>query len=201
MGMFDNIKCKFPLPLTHSLLKDDKREWSEISFQTKNLENSLSSYYIDEQGFLFEEIVETEGVLYTEEELQTIKPQPWTIYKEIIETNRYTKQINHHGIISFYDVLSYSKEHDLWVNFKAYLIYGKVDKIELVEARLDKSLELYHKEYEEKARTKNKKLWPKIKHILSYFGWKWAWRRIAQLLYFLHQFLGKMQNLIYKNLL
>ena len=138
--MFDSIKCLYPLPLTHEYLKDFKIDWANTTFQTKNLDNSLSLYYIDKEGLLFEEVIEHEYVPYSEEEMKTIKP--WNMYKDVIEKNKYTKQINYHGIINFYDILDYSKEENLWVEFNAYFVYGKVDKIDLAEAKLHKLREI-----------------------------------------------------------
>lgn len=45
MGMFDYIKCEYPLP-------DGFGQGRDISFQTKDLECAMDTYVIDEEGFL-----------------------------------------------------------------------------------------------------------------------------------------------------
>jgi hypothetical protein len=43
MGMFDTVRCDYPLP--------ERPEWAE-DFQTKDLENQLDVYHISERGTL-----------------------------------------------------------------------------------------------------------------------------------------------------
>ncbi len=139
--MFDNLKCLHPLPLTPDLLDNlENVNWADIVFQTKSLERSLSLYYITKEGLLFEEVVEREFVLYTEEEKQNINPKPWSNVKDIVEKNKHQKQINYHGIINFYNLFCYkfshNKKDNVWIEFNAYFIHGKLDKIDLVKTTL-----------------------------------------------------------------
>jgi hypothetical protein len=56
MGMFDYIKCDYPLPLTDEIreaLPDE--DWSEITFQTKSLDCYLETYTIEEDGQIYAE--------------------------------------------------------------------------------------------------------------------------------------------------
>jgi hypothetical protein len=55
MGMFDTIICKYPLPMP----SDPKGYAGSESFQTKDLENSLSIYEIRADGTLWEQKHET----------------------------------------------------------------------------------------------------------------------------------------------
>jgi hypothetical protein len=50
MGMFDWVTCKKPLPIS-----EDEEQVLDIEFQTKDLENQLDHYHIDEEGNLSSE--------------------------------------------------------------------------------------------------------------------------------------------------
>jgi hypothetical protein len=67
MGMFDEIKFEGNLPLPEELKKLNIN-WKDYTFQTKDLVNCLSNYWISEEGELFERVVEREYVPYTKEE-------------------------------------------------------------------------------------------------------------------------------------
>jgi len=133
MGMFDNVVCKAALPATEEL-ESLNIAWDKEIFQTKSLDSSLDTYTITELGELVVTVVENEYVLYTEAEIANIKPKPWNVYKEVIEKNRYDKRVDYHGVITFYTSFEYTEKEDMWVEFAAYFIYGKLDKIELVKS-------------------------------------------------------------------
>jgi hypothetical protein len=130
MGMFDYIICKAALPIPEELanLGIDR---AKDRFQTKSLDSTMTTYRITEDGMLLEEVVEEEYVLYTEEELELERPKPWSVVKDVIIKNRYDKPLDYHGVIVFYTNVEYTEEEDMWLEFSAYLIYGKLDKIEL----------------------------------------------------------------------
>jgi len=52
MGMFDYVKCEVPLPLTADHEELRKYDFAEASFQTKDLEQTLSTYIIRKDGTL-----------------------------------------------------------------------------------------------------------------------------------------------------
>jgi len=58
MGMYDTIVCKYPIPLP----TDPMGYVNSESFQTKDLENSLSHYEIREDGTLWEQKHETKWI-------------------------------------------------------------------------------------------------------------------------------------------
>jgi hypothetical protein len=200
MGMFDTILCKYPLPLSE-LLQELKETWASVDFQTKDLDCDLALYVINEAGELHEEVVEREYICYTEEELATIKPKPWNPYKEIVVKNKYLKPIAHHGVINFYNSLKYSATQDIWVEFNAYFIYGKLDKIELFKVDFLNSYEVNNQLYQEAAAAKEKLLWNRTKKILSYIGWRRFWIKIANCCYTVQNWLGKLQQAIYSKML
>ena len=200
MGMFDDITCKNELPLNEEL-KALPIKWDEIGFQTKDLENCLLHYTISEDGRLLEHVVEKEYVHYTEEEKKSKDRNRWDFYKDVKITNEYDKEIHHHGIINFYTNVDYTDEEEFWVEFNAYFIYGKLDRIELFKCDKQKSGKVYHKEWEEKRKLEAKKLWNRTKKALYYIGWRWFWNKMSRYCYKLSSLFSKIQMLIIRNLM
>jgi hypothetical protein len=196
MGMFDNIKCKKELPLTEELKKLDI-EWYEINFQTKDLENCLGNYIISEDGELLEEIVKYEYTYFTEDEKKQKKHRPWNLIKDQKVIEKYTKTVNYHGTIMFYESFNFSEQEDIWVDFNAYFVYGKLDKIELLKVEKYKSrsinMDEYWKEYEKKKNSLSYK-------IKKYFGWFFMWNKISKLCYNLSRFFNNIHSSINKNI-
>lgn len=197
MGMFDNIICKKELPLTEELLKLNI-DWTDRDFQTKDLDCSLACYYINKDGILEEEIVERDHVPYTEEERKSKNIKPWNIYKEVIEKNRYMKPVSHHGVINFYDSIEINKEQDLWIEFKAYFIYGKLDKIELFKSEIKESHSNSCAQWQKKQEQEKKRPLNRLRNILRYVGWKKFWNGIAKSCYSSQEILRKLQTFCYK---
>ena len=200
MGMFDTILCKRELPLSE-LLQELKQDWSNTDFQTKDLECAMSLYVITEEGELHEEIVERDYIPYTEEELKLLTPKPWNAFKEIVVKNKYLKPIAHHGVINFYSSLKYTATQDIWAEFNAYFIYGKLDKIELFKVDLHNSQEINNQLWYEAQAAKEKLLWYRVKKVLNYVGWRWFWKRIATCCHKGQNLLSKLQWAIYGKLM
>jgi len=197
MGMFDNVICKKELPLTEELLKLNI-DWTDRDFQTKDLDCSLACYYINENDTLEEEVVERDYVLYTEEERKSENIKPWNIYKNVIEKNRYMKPVSHHGVINFYDSISINTEQDLWIEFKAYFIYGKLDKIELLNSEIKESHSNSYLQWQKKREREEKRPLNRLRNILRYVGWRKFWNNIAKSCYSAQQILSKLQTFCYK---
>lgn len=179
MGMFDNIKCKYTLPLSEEL-KSLNVDWKETTFQTKDLDNCLLEYIITESGELVEEVVEYDYVYFTEEEKKEKNYRSWSPVKEQIEKNRHTKRIDFHGKITFYELFDISDEEDIWVDFEAYFIYGKLDKILLSKTEKQKSRKINIEKFFEKQEKLEKSFIYKAK---KYLGWFWFWRKTGHICY------------------
>ena len=197
--MFDDIKCKRELPLNDEL-KSLPIKWEDVGFQTKDLENCLLHYTISEDGKLLEHIEEREYVHYTEEEKKQKGRNRWDLYKDVKITNEYDKEI-HHGIINFYTNVDYTDEEEYWVEFNAFFIYGKLDRIELFDYNKQKSRTVYHKEWEEKRKLEEKKICNKIKKVLRYLGWRWFWNKMSRYCYKASSMFSRLQMLIIRYLL
>jgi hypothetical protein len=76
MGMFDSVMVRYPL---------DVPAHNQMWFQTKDLDNSLSRYLVDEQGYLWHEIREFRFHTPGEE------PDPSPLPEPVIE------QVPYHG--------------------------------------------------------------------------------------------------------
>jgi hypothetical protein len=168
MGMFDNIKIKAPLPLTEELKKLNI-DWANATFQTKDLDNCLSDYFITESGELKEEVTAYEYTYYTEEEIKSKSFRPWNFIKESKIKNQYQKQVDFHGKITFYELFEVSEEEDIWVDFEAFFIYGKLDKINLIKTEKQKSGKVKLKEWVEEDKKKTNSLAFKLKKYSGYF--------------------------------
>ena len=130
--MFDYIRCGATLPMPEES-QGLNIAWNSELFQTKSLASAMSLYTITKDGELIEKIVEHEYVEYTKEELATVERKPWNVYKQVIEKEPYYKTSEYHGVINFYASVEYTEKEDLWVEFAAYFICGKLDKIELLK--------------------------------------------------------------------
>lgn len=200
MGMFDSVYVKKELPLNEEL-KSLPVKWNETEFQTKDLENCLLHYTISEDGRLLEHVVEREYVHYTKEERKQKDRRSWDLYKEVIIKNEYDKEIQHHGVVNFYTSVDYTDEEEFWVEFNAFFIYGKLDRIELFDYNKQKSRTVYHKEWEEKRKIEEQKLWNRTKKVLRYIGWGWFWNKMSRYCYKISNVFSKIQMLINRNLL
>lgn len=198
--MFDSVYVKKELPLNEEL-KSLPVKWNETEFQTKDLENCLLHYTISEDGRLLEHVVEREYVHYTKEERKQKDRRSWDLYKEVIIKNEYDKEIQHHGVVNFYTSVDYTDEEEFWVEFNAFFIYGKLDRIELFDYNKQKSRTVYHKEWEEKRKIEEQKLWNRTKKILRYIGWGWFWNKMSRYCYKISNVFSKIQMLINRNLL
>lgn len=125
--MYDNIKCYTELPFNFEQLGIPKI----VNYQTKDLDNLLQQYYITKDGKLVLDLIEYSVV----PEAQRPYPHASGIQAMIgILSGEFKgkRTIDYHGTINFYD---YIQSKEKFIEFKSYWIYGKLDKIELVENR------------------------------------------------------------------
>jgi hypothetical protein len=189
MGMFDYIKCKKELPLTEEL-KNLPVKWDELQFQTKDLDNCLLEYIISENGELLEEVVEREYIHYTEEEKKQ-NNNKWNFYKDIIEKNRYTKKVEYHGKVVFYEIIDFSETEDIWLDFEAYFNYGNLDRIELIKTEKHESRKIRMNEFLEEEKKRVNSLSYKLK---KYSGWFWGLNKIGKISYNISRFFSNIHT-------
>ena len=197
MGMFSYIKCKKELPLTEEL-KGLSVKWNELQYQTKDLDNCLETYIISEDGELLEEVIEYEYTYYTEEEKKQKDHKPWNIVKDQKVVKQETKKVDFHGKIVFYETLDLNDEESIWVDFDAYFVYGKLDKLELAKVEKYENHKIKMDEYWKTYESKQNSFSYKLK---KYSGWFWLWKKIEKICYSLSRFFDTIRYYIIRNIL
>ena len=193
--MFDDIKCKKDLPLTEEL-QSLQVNWKEITFQTKDLDNCLGQYIITEDGKLLEHIEEKEYIPFSDEEKKDKDYRAWSPWKDVLVKGERDEEVPFHGTITFYTYLDYTEEQDIWVDFKAFFVYGKLDKIELAKIEKYTSRTISNKKWQEKAELEEKKVWNKAKKLLSHIGWNWFWKKVSASCYSLSRMFSNIHYFI-----
>lgn len=135
MGMFDDIRCKYPLPLP---------QYQENEFQTKDTPSQwMDLYEIREDGTLWREDYDTEdqserGKWEREnpglELPPSIKNNPTAWCGCAARVNkRWAPVADFVGEIAFYNCIGPKREG--WVEFSAYFVGGKLNQLNLVTHR------------------------------------------------------------------
>jgi hypothetical protein len=194
MGMYDTIKIKKQLPLPEEV-KNLNINWLDIEYQTKDLDNCLSEYILSKDGKLIEVIIKREYIPWTEEERKAQKISPWSLFKDVKELSRTEKEINYHGVIRFYCYERFDEMHDFHIDYDAYFIYGKLDKLEIAEfKKFSVNRNTLQELFEER-----KKLKYRIKRALAiYSGWNWFWKSLTKVLFNITSFIEKLRIFIFK---
>lgn len=157
--MFDWINMK-QSDLPNIEMLDDRVSKYLGSFQTKDLDNSLSTYKI-ENGMLYREDVKTVFEENTVEETSLGKRwNPPFIEKEI---SREWVKDDHTGTINVYNSVMDPEIGDtFWVEYQIVLVYGEMKDISLFEIRFDSGKEI------QKQKEKWEKIWEKRDKDLLY---------------------------------
>jgi len=196
--MYDELTIKTHLPLPEEI-KHLNIDWKNHRFQTKDLENCLIDYVLTEQGRLVERVVDREYIEYTEDEKKDRKP--WNIWKDVIEKNERFEDTNFHGTVFFYAFEEFDDKYDFWLDYRAYFVYGKLDKIELIEFKKTKSYKITNREFEERYKLEAKRPWNVFKRLASYLGWSWFWKKSSNLCQRLSNTFNYIHSFILRNFL
>ncbi len=132
MGMFDDIRVEYKLPLPKDLGELSENHFnSNTDYQTKSLHNLLDHYEIREDGSLW--IEDREGV-YIEGDPKgksiTQRLGHFKTLKEWQEPHKYT------GNITFYNSVPDNStrdnfRNDYWIEYTAKIVEGKLESVEL----------------------------------------------------------------------
>jgi hypothetical protein len=129
MGMFDYVKCEYLLPLPENTGEAKDINFNVLSYQTKDLENSLYLYTIKNDGTLW----------VTNHEFEYDKPNPKSDnleekYGKTRLVREWQEQLLYTGSISFYDLLTNDKwKNNYWIEFVATFVDGKLIDIKLLK--------------------------------------------------------------------
>jgi len=118
MGMFDYLRCKYPLPLDG---------YEDKIFQTRDTDSQfMDNYEISQEGELFLENYEIE------DRSDPAKEGMEKFYGMMTKVNlRWEKQKDFTGEIRFYaEALDRPSE---WVEFSSYFIRGQIQSVTLIK--------------------------------------------------------------------
>jgi hypothetical protein len=127
MGMFDSIQCNYPLPLPLEVV-DIFPDVYDQEFQTKDLENLLDLYYLNEDGILYWRKRKYE---WKDDDSAFLKGYMEVSEEEIVPTD-------FHGILNFYcyetihENESSDKAKDISIDYVAKFTNGKIENIEIL---------------------------------------------------------------------
>ena len=127
MGMFDSIQCNYPLPLPLEIV-DIMPDPYDQEFQTKDLENLLDLYYLNEDGVLYWRKRKYE---WKDDDSAFFKGYMDVIEEEIVP-------VDFHGILNFYcyetihEDESSGKAKDISIDYLAKFTNGKIENIEIL---------------------------------------------------------------------
>jgi hypothetical protein len=195
MGMFDNIECNYPLPISKELIELDNFDIYEVELQTKSLDNLMELYVITEDGELFRKKNQYEWV---DDDNAFLKG-----YMEVVSSDLVKE--NFHGIIEFgcfhsiIDVGEKTTETSISVDYEAKFIDGKLVSIELVRQSIEDTTEYFEKmQALFKEQKRKAKLW--YNKYIFYTKWFRTVKRhcIYKPLNGLHKFTGKLLTLSYR---
>ena len=127
MGMFDSIQCNYPLPLPLEVV-DILPDLYDQEFQTKDLENLLDLYYLNENGTLCWRKRKYE---WKDDDNAFLKGYMDVIEEEIVP-------VDFHGTLNFYcyetihEDESSDKAKDVSIDYLAKFTNGKIENIEIL---------------------------------------------------------------------
>lgn len=194
MSMFDEMIIKKDLPLPEEI-KNFPIDWKNYKFQTKDLESCMLDFWISEEGELFEHVVEREYIPYSEEEKKKNKNH-FFMWKDVIDKSSSDVKVDYHGKIRFYTYEDFDDENDFWLEFEAFFVYGKLDKIELKEFRKETSRKITNEETTKFLEKEQNHPWNVFRRYAAHIGWKWFWRKVANLFYKLSSVCSKIQMFV-----
>lgn len=124
MGMFDYIRCEYPLP-------DEGA--NELEYQTKDTPDQFMEHYlITSDGRLLKT---TESVAYTEKEYEKLEPSAWGV-RPWFRRVKIEEEVPYHGYIEFYSsnimasgprgVVTANKAEPTWWEYRAKFTDGKL---------------------------------------------------------------------------
>ena len=208
--MFDTIYCEKRLPLTKEVKKAfPDINWSEADFQTKDLDNTMTTYSIKKNGTL--NILKVEGetvrVISEEEEKKIRKQKKFCWPYEFVEKSRTYEKHVYTGTVNFYYYRE-DKDDNTWdLEFTATFVKGKLTDLILDSAKIIHTAEenaAGEKAWKDNLEAHEKHPWTKTKKILNNitFGyWSIFWgKKVSRLLYYISQKTQKLQLWIIRNL-
>jgi hypothetical protein len=196
MGMFDSIQCNHPLPLPLEVV-DIFPDPYDQEFQTKDLENLLDLYYLNEDGTLYWRKRKYEWV---DDDNAFLKGYMDVIEEEMAPTN-------FHGVLNFYcyetihENESSDKAKDISIDYLAKFTNGKLENIEILSYEIiDATVRIIELKNTMKKHEECRQRWYN-KYIFYTRYWRFIKNKIIlNSIDFLRKFLDKVYWLLVKYL-
>jgi hypothetical protein len=196
MGMFDSIECNYPLPLPLEVV-DIMPDLYDQEFQTKDLENLLDLYYLNEDGILYWRKRKYE---WKDDDDAFLKGYMDVIEEEVVP-------IDFHGVLNFYCYetvekdLENNKAKDITIDYLAKFTNGKLENIEVLSYEIrDATVRIIDLKNTMKKHEERRKRWYN-KYIFYTKGWKFIKNKIIlSPISFLKKLLDKLYWLIVRYL-
>ena len=196
MGMFDSIECNYPLPLPLEVI-DVLPDIYNQEFQTKDLENLLDLYYLNEDGVLYWRKRKYE---WKDDDNAFLKGYMDVIEEEIVPTD-------FHGILNFYcyetveEDIENNKAKDITIDYLAKFTNGKLENIEVLSYEVrDATVRIIDLKNTMKKHEERRRRWYN-KYIFYTKGWKFFKNKIIlNPIDLLRKFLDKLYWLIVRYL-
>ena len=123
--MYDTIVCEYPLPMPD----DPKGYTGSDDFQTKDFDQSLATYTIDENGQLFILRIEGEWEPGNKDSDSFIGKLGY--FKT---TKTWQERLNTTITVVFYDYIhSQNTDYDYFIEYEAVFVDGKITSVKLIE--------------------------------------------------------------------
>ena len=194
--MFDSIECNYPLPLPLEVV-DIMPDLYEQEFQTKDLENLLDLYYLNEDGILYWRKRKYE---WKDDDEAFLKGYMDVVEEEIVPTD-------FHGVLNFYCYetvekdLENNKAKDVTIDYLAKFTNGKLENIEVLSYEIiDATVRIIDLKNTMKKHEERRNRWYN-KYIFYTKYWKWIKNKIILApISFLKKILDKLYWLIVRYL-
>jgi hypothetical protein len=188
MGMFDEIICDYPLPVTLEMVDWDI-DIQGMSFQTKDLENLLDEYIISPQGELLH--IQHQRV-WVDDDNAFLKGYFETVDTQIVPAK-------YHGVVYFYCYEDLSEKdgryYTLYAEYEAKFSDNKLTNLELFDYRIEDNTEhRLEMENGERQRREQENKWYN-KYIINTKPVRFIRRLVYRFFYRLHNFTGKLHML------
>lgn len=176
MGMFDSIQCNYPLPISLEIA-DILPDLYDQEFQTKDLENLLDTYILDENGQL----------LWVKKEYKWVDDEEAFLKGYMEKVNEEIVPSNFHGILNFYcyetveEDLENNKAKDITIDYLAKFTNGKIENIEILSYEIiDATVRVIELKNTIQQHEKRRKLWYN-KYLFHTKLWKFIkWKIIIK---------------------
>lgn len=173
MGMFDSIECNYPLPLPLEVV-DIFPDIYDQEFQTKDLENLLDLYYLNEDGVLYWRKRKYE---WKDDDSAYLKGYMDVVEEEVVPTD-------FHGVLNFYcyetvnEDESSDKAKDVTIDYLAKFTNGKLENIEVLSYEIrDATVRIIELKNTMKKHEERRKRWYN-KYIFYTKYWKFIKNKI-----------------------